>query len=166
MAIPLCDTQPLCHMTPTLVPRLHFCPPLRPLLGFRHAEVLAFLGVPCSFTFFPLYTPFPLFVMPFLSPAFCIANTTSSLRTLSSNITLRNSPWHLGASFFIHAKASCTCFHYSLTITFVRDFSGGLVGETSPSKAGGVGLIPGQGAKISDASWPKKTQKETEAVLW
>ena len=37
--------------------------------------------------------------------------------------------------------------------------------ETSPSGAGGVGLIPGQGAKIPHASWPKKSKHETEAIL-
>ena len=30
--------------------------------------------------------------------------------------------------------------------------------KTSPSRAGGMGLIPGWGAKIPCASWPKKTQ--------
>ena len=39
--------------------------------------------------------------------------------------------------------------------------------KTSPSKAGGAGLIPGQGAKIPHASRPKnqKTLKKTEAIL-
>ena len=36
-----------------------------------------------------------------------------------------------------------------------RDFPGGPVVETSPSNAGGVGSIPGWGAKIPHASWPK-----------
>ena len=36
-----------------------------------------------------------------------------------------------------------------------RDFPGGPVVETSPSSAGGAGSIPGQGAKIPHASWPK-----------
>ena len=35
------------------------------------------------------------------------------------------------------------------------DFPGGPVVKTSPSKAGGVSLIPGQGAKIPDGK-PKK----------
>ena len=35
-----------------------------------------------------------------------------------------------------------------------RDFPGGQVVKTSPSNAGGVGLIPGQGAKILHALWP------------
>ena len=35
------------------------------------------------------------------------------------------------------------------------DFPGGPVVGTSPSNAGGVGLIPGQGAKIPHASTPK-----------
>ena len=36
-----------------------------------------------------------------------------------------------------------------------RDFPGGPVVKTSPSNARGVGSIPGQGAKIPHASWPK-----------
>ena len=35
-----------------------------------------------------------------------------------------------------------------------RDFAGGPVVKTSPSNAGGVDLIPGQGAKILHALWP------------
>ena len=34
--------------------------------------------------------------------------------------------------------------------------------KTSSSKAGGVGLIPGQGAKNPRASWPKKTNQRKE----
>ena len=37
----------------------------------------------------------------------------------------------------------------------LRDFPGGPVIKTSPSIAGGVGSIPGRGAKIPHASWPK-----------
>ena len=36
-----------------------------------------------------------------------------------------------------------------------RDFPGGPVVWTSPSNAGGVGLIPGRGAGIPHASWPR-----------
>ena len=36
-----------------------------------------------------------------------------------------------------------------------RDFSGGQVVKTLPSNAGGLGSIPGLGAKIPHASWPK-----------
>ena len=36
------------------------------------------------------------------------------------------------------------------------DFPGDPVVKTSPSNIGGVGLIPGQGAKIPHASWPEK----------
>ena len=36
-----------------------------------------------------------------------------------------------------------------------RDFPGGPVVKTLPSNAGGVGSVPGQGAKILQASWPK-----------
>ena len=35
------------------------------------------------------------------------------------------------------------------------DFPGGPVVKTLPSNAGGAGLIPGWGAKIPRASWPK-----------
>ena len=35
------------------------------------------------------------------------------------------------------------------------DFPGGPVVKTSPSNAGGAGSIPGWGAKIPHASWPK-----------
>ena len=44
------------------------------------------------------------------------------------------------------------------------DFPGGPVVKSSPSNAGGAGSIPGQGAKIPHASWPKsqniKKQKQ------
>ena len=40
-------------------------------------------------------------------------------------------------------------------ITSVRDFSGGPVAKTSPFNVGGVGLTPGQGAKIPHVSRPK-----------
>ena len=35
------------------------------------------------------------------------------------------------------------------------DFPGGSVVKSSPSSAGGVGSVPGQGTKIPHASWPK-----------
>ena len=37
----------------------------------------------------------------------------------------------------------------------VRDFPGGPLVDTSSSHARGAGLIPGQGAKIPHALWPK-----------
>ena len=40
------------------------------------------------------------------------------------------------------------------------DFPGGPVVKTSPSNAGGVGSIPGRGAKVPHVSWPK--EKETK----
>ena len=46
-----------------------------------------------------------------------------------------------------------------------RDFPGGPVVKTSPSNAGGAGLIPGLGAKIPYASWPEKPKRKTEAIL-
>ena len=45
------------------------------------------------------------------------------------------------------------------------DFPGGPVVKTSPSNAGSVGLIPGQGAKIPHVSQPKNQKHKTEAVL-
>ena len=40
------------------------------------------------------------------------------------------------------------------------EFPGGPVVKTSPSNAGGAGSIPGQGAKIPHASWPKNQNIE------
>ena len=37
--------------------------------------------------------------------------------------------------------------------------------KTLPSNAGGVGSIPGRGAKIPQALGPKKLKHETEAIL-
>ena len=36
-----------------------------------------------------------------------------------------------------------------------RDFPGGPVVKTLPSNAGGVGSVPGQGAKTPHVTWPK-----------
>ena len=38
---------------------------------------------------------------------------------------------------------------------YMSDFPGGPGVKTSPSNAGGAGLIPGQGVKIPHTSWPK-----------
>ena len=46
-----------------------------------------------------------------------------------------------------------------------EDFLGDLVVKTLPSSAGGAGLIPGQGAKISPAFWPKNPPKYTSNVV-
>ena len=40
-------------------------------------------------------------------------------------------------------------------------FPGSTVFKTSPSIAGDEDLIPSQGADIPHASWPKKTNKQT-----
>ena len=58
-----------------------------------------------------------------------------------------------------------SCSLYFSIISFLKgmlswDFPGGPVVKTSPSKAGGMGLIPGQGANIAHA----RTQT-TEAIL-
>ena len=45
------------------------------------------------------------------------------------------------------------------------DFPGGPVVKTSPSNAGGAGLIPGWRAKIPHASWSKKPEHKTEVIL-
>ena len=48
------------------------------------------------------------------------------------------------------------------------DFPGGQVVKTSPSNAGGAGLIPLQGAMILPSLWPKKKKHpkhKTEAIL-
>ena len=42
----------------------------------------------------------------------------------------------------------------------------GPVVRTWPSNAGGMGLIPGQEAKIPHTSWPKKQKHTTEATLY
>ena len=47
----------------------------------------------------------------------------------------------------------------------VWDFPGGPVVKTLPSSAGGAGSIPGGGARIPHASWPKKPKCKTEAIL-
>ena len=45
-----------------------------------------------------------------------------------------------------------------------EDFLGHLVVKTLPSSAGVAGLIPGQGAKISPAFWPKKKKKKKTQI--
>ena len=42
----------------------------------------------------------------------------------------------------------------------IRDFPGDLVVKTSPSNAGDVGSIPGEGAEIPHASWPKNIKQK------
>ena len=46
-------------------------------------------------------------------------------------------------------------FFFSQLNANLRDLPGGPVVKTSPSNAGGAGSIPGRGAKIPHASWPK-----------
>ena len=47
-----------------------------------------------------------------------------------------------------------------------RDFPSGTAVKTLPSNAGGVGLIPGQGARIPDALWPKKKKNKTNIITF
>ena len=47
----------------------------------------------------------------------------------------------------------------------IKDSPGGPVVNTSPSSAGHVGSIPGRGAKIPHALWPKKPKHKTEGML-
>ena len=51
----------------------------------------------------------------------------------------------------------------------VGDLASGPGVKTSPSSAGDVGSIPGQGAEIQHVSWPKiqnnNNKKKTEAIL-
>ena len=54
--------------------------------------------------------------------------------------------------------------HRHLLKLILRNFPGGLVVKTLPSNAGGIGSIPGCGAKIRYASWPKN-QNIKEAIL-
>ena len=44
------------------------------------------------------------------------------------------------------------------------DFPGGPEVKTLPFNAGAAGLIPGQGAKMPHASWPKISQHKAEAI--
>ena len=47
----------------------------------------------------------------------------------------------------------------------MKDFPGGPVVKTPPFNAAGVSSIPGWGAKIPHALWPKKPKHKTEAIL-
>ena len=47
----------------------------------------------------------------------------------------------------------------------VEDFPGGPLVKTSPSSAGGVGLIPGPGAKLLHALWPKNQNMNRNHIV-
>ena len=53
-----------------------------------------------------------------------------------------------------------------MKIQVPTDFPGGPVVKTSPSNTWGVGLMPGQGAKISHTLQPKKPKHNTEVILY
>ena len=54
---------------------------------------------------------------------------------------------------------------FSAQETGFRDFPGGTLFGSLSSNPGRAGPIPGWGAKIPPASWPKKPKCRTEAVL-
>ena len=49
----------------------------------------------------------------------------------------------------------CGVHHVNIKKSVFGNFPGGPVVKTSPSNAGGAGLIPGLGTIIPHASWPK-----------
>ena len=56
----------------------------------------------------------------------------------------------------------------NLNLNSHSDFPGGLVVKTSPSNAGGMGSMPGRGAKIPHDPTclaAKKSKRKTEAIL-
>ena len=59
---------------------------------------------------------------------------------------------------------SCTLYKIVKKAKF-RDFPGGPVVKTSPSNAGGVGSIPGQGAKIPHASGLKSENIQNKSNI-
>ena len=61
---------------------------------------------------------------------------------------------------------NCNGFHHIIILKRkdVCDFPGAPVFGTSPFTGGSVGSIPGQGAKIPHALWPKNPKPKTEAI--
>lgn len=62
-----------------------------------------------------LRTHHPVFAMSSLPLVFCLVNT----HQVGPKHIFAKFPWHLSASFSVHTKASCTCFHYLLKRMFV-----------------------------------------------
>ena len=59
-------------------------------------------------------------------------------------------------AFFLRTKSFYIPEHITkVKLKWPRHFSGGPVVKASPSNARGAGSIPGRGAKIPHASWPK-----------
>ena len=52
--------------------------------------------------------------------------------------------------------------HFVVAENICWHFLGGLLAENSPSKVGGMGLIPGQGTKIPASSLPKKPEHKQQ----
>ena len=66
------------------------------------------------------------------------------------------------------AVKSCVFFFFFLIFLFkssLWDFPQGLVVKTLSSNAGGVGSIPGSGAKIPHVSWPRKPRLRSNIVI-
>ena len=66
------------------------------------------------------------------------------------------SPKGLFSIFFFFAV------HFVVAENICWHFLGGLLAENSPSKVGGMGLIPGQGTKIPPSSLPKKPEHKQQ----
>ena len=69
---------------------------------------------------------------------------------------LTNTVSIINTIFYYKVSHNQLFFHQVIQIRSIWDFPGGPVVKASPSNAGGAGLIPGQGAKIPHALWPKK----------
>ena len=54
---------------------------------------------------------------------------------------------------------------FNIKTEYLRDFPGGPMVKTLPSKVQGEGLIPGRGAKIPHALWPTVPKYKTEAIV-
>ena len=68
---------------------------------------------------------------------------------------------------FLKCKTRCKKksipVHFKIILS--KDLSSGPGVKNEPSNAQGMGLIPGQGAKILDALWPRNKKHKTEAIL-
>ena len=76
---------------------------------------------------------------------------------------------HVLRCFCIHRAGAAFCnfspAKFNIKTEYLRDFPGGSVVKTLPSKVQGEGLIPGRGAKIPCALWPTIPKYKTEAIV-